>query len=350
MTTIIVGAGLSGLYAALKLTERGEEVIVLEGRDRPGGRIRADQVSPKGPRYDLGPTWFWPDHQHRMPKLLADLGVETFEQWSEGAMAFEPQTGPVQFMPPQPMGPVSKRIVGSTGALIDAICALLPEKSIRFRQTVTQIDKDASSVIVKTILDSFVADRVLLAIPPRIAAKRIRYTPEFPKNVMAQMEAVPTWMAGHAKIVAVYERPIWRDQELSGHAFSYKGPMTEIHDASPAELGPYALFGFIGLTAGQRKGQATKIEALAVEQLGRMFGEDAKSPLSVFYKDWADDQLTAVAEDMNPPSHHPLYSPIQVPDDWADSMAFIGSETASEHGGYLEGCLEAVDIVLQQHS
>ena len=346
MTTIIVGAGLSGLYAALKLTERGENVIVLEGRDRAGGRIQADQVSPKGPKFDLGPTWFWPDHQHRLPKLLADLGLETFDQWSQGAMVFEPQTGPVQLMPPQPLDPKPQRIVGSMGALIDAICALLPEGTIRFRQTVTRIDKNATSIGVRTVRDSFTADRVLIAIPPRIAAKRILYTPEFPKDVLDQMHAVPTWMAGHAKIVAVYDRPIWRDRALSGHGFSHKGPIMEIHDASPEEFGSYALFGFIGVSAAQRKGQATKVEALAVEQLVRMFGKAAKSPRSVFYKDWAEDQLTAVVADMNPPPDHPVYAPIHVPDEWTDGLTFIGSETAPENGGYLEGCLEAVDAVL----
>lgn len=349
MTTIIVGAGLSGLYAALKLTNRGENVTVLEARDRPGGRILSDQISANSPRYDLGPTWFWPDHQHRMPKLLADLGVETFEQWSDGAMVFEPQDGPAQLVPPQPAGPVSKRIVGSTAALIDAICTLLPKGCVQFRQTVTHIDRESSSVTVKTGSDSFVADRVLMAIPPRIVAQRIQFTPKFPDDAVYQMRSVPTWMAGHAKIVAVYDRPIWRDKALSGHGFSYKGPMMEIHDASPAESGPYALFGFIGISAKHRQGQATKIEAMAVEQLVRMYGEDARSPVSVFYKDWSDDQLTAVAEDMDPPSQHPVYEPVRVPVDWQHTLAFIGSENAPEHGGYLEGCLEAVDIALQQH-
>jgi len=346
MTTVIVGAGLSGLYAAMRLTERGEDVIVLEGRDRAGGRIRADQMSPTGPKFDLGPTWFWPDHQHRIPKLLAALDLETFDQWAVGDMVYEPQNGPVQLMPPQPMGPKPQRIVGSTGALVDAICALLPEGCIRFLQTVTRIEKNATSMTVKTLNDSFVADRVLLAIPPRIAAKRILYTPEFPKDVLDQMRAVPTWMAGHAKIVAVYDRPIWRERELSGHGFSHKGPIMEIHDASPQKLGTYALFGFIGVPAAQRKGQAAKIESLAVAQFTRMFGEDAKTPRSVFYKDWAEDQLTAVAEDLNPLPYHPVYAPIRVPGEWAEGLAFIGTEVAAEHGGYLEGCLEAVDAIL----
>ncbi len=38
-------------------------------------------------------------------------------------------------------------------------------------------------------------------------------------------------MAGHAKVVALYERPFWREQGLSGDAISHCGTLAEIHDA-----------------------------------------------------------------------------------------------------------------------
>ncbi|HZG42388.1 MAG TPA: FAD-dependent oxidoreductase, partial [Longimicrobium sp.] len=36
---LVVGAGLAGLAAALELERSGHEVLVLEARDRPGGRV-----------------------------------------------------------------------------------------------------------------------------------------------------------------------------------------------------------------------------------------------------------------------------------------------------------------------
>ncbi len=42
--TVIVGAGLAGLAAALRLQQLGEEVLVLEAGDGPGGRVRSDVV------------------------------------------------------------------------------------------------------------------------------------------------------------------------------------------------------------------------------------------------------------------------------------------------------------------
>ena len=52
MAVIVVGAGLSGLAAARHLTRHGVEVVVLEGSDAVGGRVRTDLV--EGYRLDRG--------------------------------------------------------------------------------------------------------------------------------------------------------------------------------------------------------------------------------------------------------------------------------------------------------
>lgn len=69
--TIIIGAGIGGLAAALTLAARGEEVLVLERGEGPGGKIR--QLAPAGRGIDAGPTvltmrWVF-DH------LFAEAGV-----------------------------------------------------------------------------------------------------------------------------------------------------------------------------------------------------------------------------------------------------------------------------------
>ncbi len=44
MTTLIIGAGTAGLTAAQDLVKAGEAVLVLEARDRVGGRVHTDRT------------------------------------------------------------------------------------------------------------------------------------------------------------------------------------------------------------------------------------------------------------------------------------------------------------------
>lgn len=53
--TIVVGAGVAGLTAARLLTKAGRRVVVLEARDRVGGRVWTDRAD--GVATDLGASW-----------------------------------------------------------------------------------------------------------------------------------------------------------------------------------------------------------------------------------------------------------------------------------------------------
>lgn len=43
MSTLVIGAGMAGLAAAATLREAGEQVVILEARDRIGGRVSTDR-------------------------------------------------------------------------------------------------------------------------------------------------------------------------------------------------------------------------------------------------------------------------------------------------------------------
>jgi len=79
---VVVGAGLSGLVAARKLAGAGLSVVVLEARDRVGGRTLSHTTS-FGERVDLGAQWIGPT-QDRMAKLVAELGLSPFKQYAAG--------------------------------------------------------------------------------------------------------------------------------------------------------------------------------------------------------------------------------------------------------------------------
>ena len=78
----IAGAGFAGLAAAAALRAAGASVVVLEARDRVGGRVWSREVG--AARFDLGGQWIGPG-QERLAALAARLGVATFPTYATGA-------------------------------------------------------------------------------------------------------------------------------------------------------------------------------------------------------------------------------------------------------------------------
>jgi monoamine oxidase len=86
----IVGAGFAGLSAAAVLRAAGARVVVLEARDRVGGRVWSREVG--AARFDLGGQWIGPG-QERLAALAARLGVVTFPTYSNGAKILDDGAG-----------------------------------------------------------------------------------------------------------------------------------------------------------------------------------------------------------------------------------------------------------------
>ena len=186
------------------------------------------------------------------------------------------------------------------------------------------------------------ARHIVIAVPPRVVAQTIAFEPVLTPLQSTALAAVPTWMAGQAKVVAIYNEPFWRALGLSGDAISRRGPLGEIHDASPSTGQQGALFGFVGASAKARAKPGFDLAAQAVEQLTEMFGPRAGDPIDVLIKDWAQDTFTATKADRDGDGAHPLYGlPGALRDLWEGRVLFSSSEMGTQFGGYLEGALEA---------
>jgi monoamine oxidase len=226
---------------------------------------------------------------------------------------------------------------------------LIPEKAIRRNHPVCEIEKSASGAFVyvgeieKTPWMRFQAQKVILALPPRLAAASILFTPDLPHHLTQAMLQLSTWMAGQAKFSALYQKPFWREKGLSGQAFSQKGPLGEIHDGSNANQGPYGLTGFLGIPAVQRNQHQSLTEAI-LSQLEAIYGKPAAQPISFFYQDWACEGFTATQFDQPPMYEHPLYHPPAGQTSiWNKTIIFSGTETVEYYGGYLEGALASAE-------
>jgi monoamine oxidase len=78
---VIVGAGMAGLCAARRLNSHGLSLVVLEARDRVGGRTLSQRVGRDV--LDLGGQWMGPTQDH-LAALTRELGIATFPQYHTG--------------------------------------------------------------------------------------------------------------------------------------------------------------------------------------------------------------------------------------------------------------------------
>ncbi|KAG8664712.1 uncharacterized protein FPOAC1_013492 [Fusarium poae] len=81
---IVVGAGLSGLQAAVDLDKAGLSYIVLEANDRVGGKTLSVPAATGGGLVDLGAAWINDSNQREMYALAQEFDFNLIVQRTEG--------------------------------------------------------------------------------------------------------------------------------------------------------------------------------------------------------------------------------------------------------------------------
>ncbi|XP_070554712.1 amine oxidase [flavin-containing] B-like [Ptychodera flava] len=164
---IVVGAGITGTIAAKILTEEGFDVIVLEAKDRVGGRLHTIKTS-TSEYIDLGGEFIGP-FDHKLMDLLEELGVEIYKPPPPtGSLGFHSQGRTVAYRTVFPIwNPIiwmdlnnffralktesakAPRFIGGGQQICEKIVA--PFKSqVHLSSPVQEISQDGDKVTVKT--------------------------------------------------------------------------------------------------------------------------------------------------------------------------------------------------------
>lgn len=328
----VVGAGVGGLAAAAALVAAGLSVVVLEGRDRVGGRLLSAAFDDVG--LDLGATWFWPG-ERRVERMVDRLGIATHPQYLDGVAVFE-AVDAVHRLRDNPLDVPARRLVPGMQGLARRLADLLAPGTLRPAHPVTEVTVGQNALLVGGAGFQVAARHVILAVPPALAVGSIRFDPPLPDPLVRLAAATPVWMGAVAKVLVRYAEPFWRAAGAAGAAASHRGPLTEIHDASGPTGRPAALFGFAAAGADLRPERIT-------DQLGRLFGPAAADPVDVRVQNWADEAFTA------PPGVEHLTDYALFGHPGFSRPAFGGrlhwatTETSPVSPGHVEGALAAAE-------
>jgi len=372
----IVGGGLCGLALAHSLQARGRDWRLFEARERLGGRVLTAHA-PDGTPVDLGATWFWPDTQPGITRLVADLGLSAFAQRDDGRVLHlsDPNRAPETVALTEQLTPAesasmaarpgavhggAQRVAGGMGAVIEALAQRLPAQRLRTGQTLEAVIDHGDFVELRlragTATLAVNARRVVLALPPRVVVATVAFTPPLAADLGAALQASPTWMATAAKAGFTYTRAFWRDAGHTGNAWvsHAQAMLAEVFDASGPDASAAgspgaALAGFSALPATQRASFDLGRDLLLSSQVVMLFGPGADDPSLLtghHWQDWATEPPTCspldLADESARAAAHPPYGhPLPAAAHWQGRLYFGGSETARQGGGYLEGALGA---------
>lgn len=135
------------------------------------------------------------------------------------------------------------------------------------------------------------AKRLIMAVPPNLYS-RVSFDPPLPRrqHQMHQHQSLGLVI----KVHAVYERPFWREDGLSGTGFSASSLVQEVYDNTNHSDPRGTLVGFVSdekadyaftLTAEQRQKEIT-------DSLAEFLGDQAKNPVVYYESDWGSEEWT----------------------------------------------------------
>jgi len=432
----IVGAGLAGLVAARELKRAGKDVIVLEARNRVGGRTYSKTLGAGATDVaNMGATFIGPT-QRRILALAREFGIGIFDTYNTGknvlyfngsratysgavppvdpaalaeaelaivefdnmakevpldapwtaarakewdgktvetwklenihspdgrklidlairaVISAEPRevsllfwlfyihsAGNIEQLINTAGGAQQYRVEGGTQLISDELARRLGRGRLIKRAYVTRIARKRGRLELETSRALVRAKRVIVAIPPAMAA-RIDYNPPLPALRDQFTQRAP--IGSLIKTIAVYDTPFWREDGLTGQVTSDEGPIEVTFDASPKSGSPGVMLGFVDGDAAREldpKSPAERARA-ELESLARYFGPKALRPRVAFDYAWDRDRYArGCPVAVLPPGA--LLSFGRAVREPTNGIHWAGTETATEWHGYMDGAVQS---------
>lgn len=353
---IVVGAGISGLAAAEKLTSEGIEVIVLEAQDRVGGRLRTDRSL--GIPFDEGASWIHGPKGNPITELAKKSNINTFltddnsleiydkkgekydiqksdrkyydylsalgkvEDESNAEESFE-QIFRIEY--PQKLEEdlwkymLSAYLEFDVGADISKLSSgyfyddeefygedvivtngydLIPNAlakglDIRLNEKVTGIDYSGDKVKIKSSGGNFETERVIITVPLGVLKKNIiSFDPPLPKKKKLAIDALE--MGSVNKFMLVWDTVFWNpDIQYVGYTPEEKGKFNYLMNCSKfINANALMTFSFGDYSKTTELMSDAMITEEIMKHLKVIYGEGIPEPTSMLRTKWNNNQYT----------------------------------------------------------
>ncbi|WP_418058779.1 flavin monoamine oxidase family protein [Pimelobacter simplex] len=235
-------------------------------------------------------------------------------------------------------------LVDGAGVLVERIAAELGPR-LHTGRGVTAIERDAEGVTLRTAGGEVRAAKAVVTVPPPTAA-RIAHHPPLPAWRSAAEEA--SYLGTVYKAIAVYERPFWRDAGHEAEVLLLGQPGGACFDTSPPDGPGHLCFLVAGPDARalddlDPAGRRTAL----LGQLAPHLGDAVLEPAGWHEKAWHRDEHVGGGYVALPlPGSRAGYLPLPSTPD--GHLHWAGTETASDHPGYIEGAIESGERVARE--
>ncbi|KAJ9608974.1 hypothetical protein H2200_006745 [Cladophialophora chaetospira] len=424
---VVVGAGLSGLKAAYEVQKAGYSCLVVEARDRVGGKTYSVDPLGENKYVDLGAAWINDTNQSHIYALAMSLGLDMIVQNTTGHVIQEDIGGQLSSyaygdVPKELAEPHSVEDMIAIRDLTEKICqsidlyhpvatgedldkytledwvkqkglgktalasvtiwtrvmlglepsdmsalyfmdycrsggGLLRMRSdkndggqyLRLVRGTQSISEELSKllsheeILVSAGRGDIRCKRVIVSIPTPLY-KEIKFSPSLPpaKQELSHFNKLGYQM----KVMLLYAKPWWRAHNLCGMLQSFKGPVCVTRDSSVEEKGQYSLTCFVSGQKGIELSTGTKQarHAAVLSQIKKVYSPfvhgPIPEPLEIAEHEWANDQWAQGCPcPVSPPGvmtkyGHALRTPY-------GKVHFVGTETAFECKGYMDGAVRS---------